>query len=49
MSFSPSERKVLAQKGLAMPDGGYPISNRKDLENAISAYGRGTNKPAHIS
>lgn len=46
MSFSPAERKVLAQKGLAMPDGGYPIRNRKDLANAISAYGRGANKPA---
>ena len=44
VDFSEDERKSLAKKGLAMPDGGYPIRNRKDLENAIKAYGRGNNK-----
>ena len=43
--FSSKERILLAKKGLAMPDGGYPIRNISDLKNAISAYGRGTNKP----
>ena len=35
---------MLAKRGLAMPDGGYPIRNRKDLRNAIQAYGRGNSK-----
>lgn len=43
--FTPKKRRELAKKGLAMPDGGYPIRNRSDLLNAIKAYGRGTNKP----
>lgn len=43
-SFSDEERKRLAQKGEAMPDGGYPIRNREDLVNAVRAYGRGDNK-----
>lgn len=43
--FTQEKRKELAKRGLAMPDGGYPIRNRSDLLNAIKAYGRGTNKP----
>lgn len=43
--FSQKKREDLAKRGLAMPDGGYPIRNRSDLLNAIKAYGRGTNKP----
>lgn len=43
--FTTEQRRELAKKGLAMPDGGYPIRNRSDLLNAISAYGRGKNKP----
>ena len=43
--FTQEKRKELAKRGLAMPDGGYPIRNRSDLLNAIQAYGRGTNKP----
>lgn len=43
--FTDEQRQELAKKGLAMPDGGYPIRNRSDLLNAIKAYGRGTNKP----
>ena len=35
---------MLSKRGLAMPDGGYPIRNRKDLRNAIQAYGRGNSK-----
>lgn len=34
------ERKALAKKGIALPDGSYPIRNRADLENAIQAFGR---------
>ena len=41
--FSTDQRKKLAQKQQAMPDGGYPIRNVSDLKNAIQAYGRATN------
>ena len=34
------ERKGLADKGHAMPGGGYPIANCGDLSNAIQAIGR---------
>ena len=34
------ERKDLAEKGQALPDGSYPIRNESDLKNAIQAYGR---------
>jgi hypothetical protein len=37
------ERKELARKGLALPDGSYPIRNVADLKNAIQAYGRSKN------
>ena len=43
--FTEEKRQEWAKKGLAMPDGGYPIRNRSDLLNAIQAYGRGKNKP----
>ena len=44
VDFSDEQRAMLAKRGLAMPDGGYPIRNRKDLRNAIQAYGRGNSK-----
>ena len=44
VDFSDKQRAMLVKRGLAMPDGGYPIRNRKDLRNAIQAYGRGNNK-----
>ena len=45
-TFTGEQRRELARTGMAMPDGGYPIRNVKDLKNAIQAYGRGTNPPA---
>lgn len=43
--FSTKERKNLANKKEAMPDGSYPIRNVSDLKNAIRAFGRtGSNK-----
>lgn len=33
-------RRRLAQEGLAMPDGSYPIVTPQDLRNAIQAFGR---------
>lgn len=38
--FSTDQRKKLAEKGEAMPDGSFPIRNRSDLINAIQAVGR---------
>ena len=44
--FSQNRREQLAASGAAMPDGSYPIVNRGDLQNAIQAYGRASNKGA---
>jgi hypothetical protein len=38
--FSAERRSDLAASGAAMPDGSFPVENRKDLENAIKAVGR---------
>mgnify|MGYP000043526213 CR=1 FL=1 len=38
--FSEKERKKLAKKKEAMPDGSFPIRNTSDLKNAIQAIGR---------
>lgn len=43
-TFTEEQRKNLADKGFALPDGSYPIRNVSDLKNAIHAYGRA--KPA---
>lgn len=45
-TFTGEQRRELARKGMAMPDGGYPIRNVNDLKNAIQAYGRGNNPEA---
>ena len=42
--FNQNRREQLAASGDAMPDGSYPIVNRGDLQNAIQAYGRASNK-----
>lgn len=44
--FKPKERKDAAGKGLAMPDGSFPIKNAADLRNAIKAVGRAKNSAA---
>lgn len=38
--ISKQMRERLAARGLALPDGSYPIRNTTDLKNAIQAYGR---------
>lgn len=38
--FTEKERKKLAKKKEAMPDGSFPIRNTSDLKNAIQALGR---------
>ena len=50
-TFSAAQRRSLAKKGVAEPDGSYPIRNASDLKNAIRDFGRGGSKPsdkAHI-
>jgi hypothetical protein len=42
----PEERKSLAEKGKALPGGGFPIKNVGDLRNAIQAFGRAKNPAA---
>src|SRR6056300_1226950 len=39
-NYDTEQRKEMAAKGLALPDGSFPIKNLKDLKNAIQAYGR---------
>jgi len=39
-AFDTDQRKRLADKGHAMPDGSFPIANLEDLHNAIQAIGR---------
>ena len=38
--FSDERRETLAAKGLALPDGSFPIESKQDLLNAIKSYGR---------
>jgi hypothetical protein len=39
-NYDTEQRKEMAAKGLALPDGSFPIKNLEDLKNAIQAYGR---------
>ncbi len=39
-NYDTEERKKMAEKGFALADGSFPISNLEDLKNAIMAYGR---------
>ena len=39
-NYDTEQRKEMAEKGLALPDGSFPIKNLEDLKNAIQAYGR---------
>lgn len=38
--YSEEMRMQLAEEGMALPDGSYPIKDQADLRNAIQAYGR---------
>jgi hypothetical protein len=46
LDFSNKTREKLAEKGQAMPGGGFPIRNEADLKRAIQAYGRAKDKEA---
>jgi hypothetical protein len=43
---SQAERDKAAQKGQALPEGGFPIKNTDDLKKAVRALGRATNPTA---
>lgn len=45
-AFSEERRMQLAEEGMALPDGSYPIVTESDLRNAIQAYGRAKDKEA---
>jgi hypothetical protein len=45
-SFDTEQRRKLADKGHALPDGSFPIENVEDLRNAIAAFGRAKDKDA---
>jgi len=45
-AFSEESRQELAESGMALPDGSYPIKTEGDLKNAIQAYGRAKDKEA---
>ena len=38
------QRRKLAERGEALPDGSFPIRNREDLRDAIQSYGRAKDK-----
>ena len=42
--YSDDERGKMAESGEAMEDGSFPIKTKKDLENAVQAYGRAKDK-----
>lgn len=44
--YSADTRTDLADEGLALPDGSFPIKDEADLKNAIQAYGRAKDKEA---
>jgi ATP-dependent protease ClpP protease subunit len=39
--YDTEDRRQMAEKGHAMPDGSYPVADEEDLGNAIHAVGRG--------
>jgi hypothetical protein len=42
--YSEETRMQMAEEGMALPDGSYPIKDRGDLQNAIQAFGRAKDK-----
>lgn len=44
--YTARQRREMAGKGQAMPDGSFPIANRMDLKNAIQSVGRADNYDA---
>lgn len=44
--YNDERRTELAEGGMALPDGSYPIVDEADLKNAIQAFGRAKDKDA---
>ena len=44
--YNTRQRREMAARGQAMPDGSFPIANRADLQNAIQSVGRAANYEA---
>jgi len=44
--YNTKQRRAMAGRGLAMPDGSYPIANEQDLKNAIQSFGRASDPAA---
>ena len=44
--YDTTQRKEMADKGWALPDGSYPIADVEDLRNAIQAIGRASDPEA---
>ena len=44
--YTTRRRQEYAKRGIALPDGSYPIRDVGDLRNAIQAFGLGKDKPA---
>ena len=38
------QRRKLAERGEALPDGSFPIRSKEDLKDAIQSYGRAKDK-----
>jgi hypothetical protein len=38
------QRRKLAERGEALPDGSVPIRNKEDLSDAVQSYGRAKDK-----
>ena len=47
--FSDAKRKALAKTGHALANGGFPIENKGDVENAIKSIGLAKDRPAAIA
>ena len=45
-AYSEESRMDMAKRGMALPDGSYPIKDVADLRNAIQAFGRAKDKEA---
>lgn len=45
-AYSDQQRTDMADSGMALPDGSFPIKDEADLQNAIQAFGRAKDKEA---
>lgn len=45
-AYNEESRMEMAEEGMALPDGSYPIKDEADLQNAIQAFGRAKDKEA---